>query len=84
MTTEQKLSMLEGLCERAYGMGKAILDPNVKDADLKVKAMIRVTGAFMGAYDSYKKRVRMENTRVQEEGALKELKDKRDRENGSN
>ena len=84
MTTEQKLSMLEGLCERAYGMGKAILDPNVKDTKKKIVAMTQVAGAFMGAYDSYKERVRMENTREQEEGALKELKDKRDRENGSN
>ena len=31
MTTEQKLSMLESLCERVYEMGKDILDPNVKD-----------------------------------------------------
>ena len=83
MTTEQKLSMLEGLCERAYGMGKAILDPNVKDVDLKVTAMIRVAGAFMGAYDSYKKR-KDGHISAYIEDALKELKDKRDRENGSN
>lgn len=30
MTTEEKLSALEGLCERVYEMGKDILDPNIK------------------------------------------------------
>ena len=35
MTIEQKLSELEGLCERVYEMGKDILDPNVKDTKKK-------------------------------------------------
>lgn len=83
MTTEQKLSMLEGLCERAYGMGKVILDPNVKDAKKKIVAMTQVAGAFMGSYDSYKKR-KDGHISAYIEDALKELKDKRDRENGSN
>lgn len=56
MTTEQKLSALEGLCERVYEMGKDILDPNVKDTKKKIAAMIGVAGAFMGSYDYYKKR----------------------------
>ena len=46
MTTEQKLSMLESLCERVYEMGKDILDPNVKDAKKKIVAMTQVAGAF--------------------------------------
>lgn len=54
MTTEQKLSALEGLCERVYEMGKDILDPNVKDTKKKIVAMTQVAGAFMGGYDSYK------------------------------
>lgn len=79
MTTEQKLTLLEGLCDRAYELGKDILDPNVKDSKKKVMTMIGVAGAFMGGYDAYKKRVR-----AAIEDSLKELKDKRDRENGTN
>lgn len=56
MTTEQKLSLLEGLCERAYELGKDIFDPNVKDSKKKVEKMIGVAGAFMGGYDYYKKK----------------------------
>lgn len=56
MTTEQKLSALEGLCERVYEMGKDILAPNVKDTKKKIAAMAKVAGAFMGGYDSYKKK----------------------------
>lgn len=57
MTTEQKLSLLEGLCERAYEMGKDILDQNVKDTKKKIAVMIGVAGAFIGGYDSYKKEI---------------------------
>ena len=57
MTTEQKLSMLESLCERVYEMGKDILDPNVKDTKKKIAAMTKVAGAFMGSYDYYKKKI---------------------------
>lgn len=56
MTTEQKLNMLESLCERAYETGKDILDPNVKDVKKKLVAMTQVAGMFMGGYDYYKKR----------------------------
>ena len=56
MTTEQKLSELEGLCERVYEMGKDILDPNIKDTKKKITAMVKVAGAFMGSYDYYKKK----------------------------
>ena len=56
MTTEQKLSALEGLCERVYEMGKDILDHNVKNFKKKVETMIRVAGAFIGSYDYYKKK----------------------------
>ena len=57
MTTEQKLSALEGLCERVYEMGKDILDPNIKDTKKKIAAMVKVAGAFMGGYDYYKKEI---------------------------
>lgn len=57
MTTEQKLSALEGLCERVYEMGKDILDPNVKDTKKKIKLMVQVAGAFIGSYDYYKKKI---------------------------
>lgn len=62
MTTEQKLSMLEGLCERVYEMGKDILDPNIRDTKkkiapmVKIAAVVKVAGAFMGSYDYYKKK----------------------------
>lgn len=58
MTTEQKLSELEGFCERVYEMGKDILDPNVKNPKKKIAAMVKVTGAFMGSYDYYKKEIK--------------------------
>ena len=57
MTTEQKLSALEGLCERVYEMGKDILDPNIKDTKKKIAAMVKVAGACMGGYDYYKKEI---------------------------
>lgn len=57
MTNEQKLSALEGLCERVYEMGKDILDPNIEDTKKKIKAMVKVAGAFMGSYDYYKKKI---------------------------
>lgn len=57
METEQKLSALEGLCERVYEMGKDVLDPNVKDPKKKIAAMVKVAGAFMGGYDYYKKEI---------------------------
>ena len=78
MTTEQKLSMLESLCERVYEMGKDILDPNVKDAKKKIVAMTQVAGAFMGGYDSYKKR-KDGHISAYIEDARKELKEKQDK-----
>ena len=56
METEQKLSELEGLCERVYEMGKDVLDPNIKDTKKKIAAMVKVSGAFMGGYDYCKKK----------------------------
>ena len=56
MTIEQKLSVLEGLCERVYEMGKDVLDPNIKDTKKKIAVMVKVAGAFMGGYDYYKKK----------------------------
>lgn len=56
METEQKLYMLESLCERVYEMGKDIFALNVKDTKKKIAAMVKVAGAFMGSYDYYKRK----------------------------
>ena len=57
METEQKLSALEGLCERVYEMGKDVLDPNIKDTKKKIAVMVKVAGDIMGGYDYYKKEI---------------------------
>lgn len=52
MTTEEKLKRLESLCNRAYEIGKPILDPKLSPRKRLIHGL-NASAAFMGGYSAY-------------------------------